>query len=329
MMFLFVLLLLFVVGVSLVAYAYMPVVELFVSVVAMATTVITKALARLLARVFFVVKDFAVTVIATAKDAFIIIYDILAFKTKASVVVVVFVATVEKTFAAKKAKAFAKVISEFFSDVILTAKDAVVITYDIFAKKAKMTKAAFFSFVKGRKEKAVFTVKLNVAVVAGSILTVYDVTVVTVKEIAVAIKKAIAKKVDTLMNVINASAIVVLSIISLFERAIDKVDSVITTKIEAKRASNVVMTENWSIEIFAKAFAIAEFVDQILVEKPSNNNVDGFAEIKLKKVNVAKKVTETLSFVFLPFLLGRKINELRVKEWEVNLKKWKEELERK
>ena len=107
-MFLFVLFVLFVVGVSLVAYAYMPVFVSVVSVVAMATTVIVKALARLLARVFFVVKDFAVTVIATAKDAVVITYDILAFKTKASVVVVVFVATVEKTFAAKKAKDLAR-----------------------------------------------------------------------------------------------------------------------------------------------------------------------------------------------------------------------------
>lgn len=329
MMFLFVLLLLFVVNVSLVAYAYMPVVEFFVSVVAMATTVITKALARLLDRVFFVVKDFAIAITVTAKDAIVITYDILAFKTKASIVVVIFVATVEKTFAAKKAKAFAKVISEFFSDVILTAKNAVVITYDIFAKKAKMTKATFFSFVKERKEKAVFTVKVNVAVVVGGVLTAYDNLVASVKKSALVIKKAIVEKVDTLMNVINASAVVVLSIISLFERTMDKINSVITTKVEAKRASNVVMTENWSIKILAKAFAIAEFVDGILVKNPSNNNIDGFDEIEIKKVDVAKKVTEALDFIFLPFLLGRKINELRVKKWEVDLKKWKEELERK
>lgn len=326
---LFILLLLSIVGVSLVAYAYMPVVDFFVSVVAMASTVIAKAFARLLARAFFIVKNFAVTIITTAKDAIIIIYDILAFKIKASVVVVIFVATVEKTFAAKKAKTFAKTISEVFLDIVLTTKDAVLITYDIFAKKAKMTKVAFFSFVKGRKEKAVFTVKVNIAVVAGSILIAYDNLVATVKRLVIVIKKAIAEKVDTLMDVINASAVVILSIISLFERTMDKVDSVITTKVEAKRASNVVKVEKWSIRILAKAFAIAEFIDKILVEKPENNNVDGFAEIKIKKVDVAKKVTETLSFVFLPFLLGRKINELRVKEWEVNLKKWKEELERK
>ena len=325
---LFILLLLSIVGVSLVAYAYMPVVSFFVSVAAMATTVVAKALVRLLARAFFVVKDFAVTVITTAKDAVIIVYDILAFKTKASVVVVVFVATVEKTFAAKKAKAFAKVISEFFSDVVLTAKDAVLITYDIFAKKAKMTKTAFFSFVKERKEKAVFTVKVNVAVVVGGALTAYDNLVETVKKSVIVIKKAIAEKADTLMNVINASAVIVLSVISLFERMMDKIDSAITTKVEAKRASNVVKVENWSIRILAKAFAIAEFIDKILVEKPENNNIDGFDEIKIKKVDVAKKVAETLGFVFLPFLLGRKINELRVKEWEVNLKKWKEELRR-
>ena len=327
-MMLFILLLLSIVGVSLVAYAYMPVVCFSISVVAMATTVVAKALVRLLARVFFVVKGFLVAVIATAKDAVLVVYDILAFKTKASVVVVVFVATVEKTFVTKKAKNFAKAISEFFSDVVLTAKDAILIAYDIFAKKAKMTKAAFFSFVKERKEKAVFTVKVNVAVVAGSILIVYDNLVATVKRLVIVIKKAIAKKVDTLMDVINASAVVVLSIVSLFERTMDKIDSVITTKVEAKRASNVVKVENWSIRILAKAFAIAEFIDKILVEKPENNNIDGFDEIQIKKVDVAKKVTETLSFVFLPFLLGRKINELRVKEWEVNLKKWKEEFER-
>lgn len=326
---LFILLLLSIVGVSLVAYAYMPVAGFFVSVVTMATTVITKAFARLLARAFFIVKNFAVTVITTAKDAILVVYDILAFKTKASVVIVVFVATVEKTFAAKKAKTFAKTIFEFFSDVVLTAKDAIVIAYDIFAKKAKMTKVAFFSFVEERKEKAVFTVKVNVAVVTGEVLIAYDNLVATVKKSVFAIKKAIAEKVDTLMNVINASAVVVLSVVSLFERTMDKVDSVITTKVEAKRASNVVKVENWSIKILAKAFAIAEFIDKILVEKPENNNIDGFDEIKIKKVDVAKKVTETLSFVFLPFLLGRKINELRVKEWEVNLKKWKEELERK
>lgn len=328
-MMLFILLLLSIVGVSLVAYAYMPVAGFFASVVAMATTVVAKALAKLLARVFFVVKDFAVTVITTAKDAILIVYDILAFKTKASVVVVIFVATVEKTFAAKKAKTFAKTISEFFLDAVLTAKDAIVITYDIFAKKAKMTKIAFFSFVEERKEKAVFTVKVNVAAVTGEVLIAYDNLVATVKKLIIIIKKATTKKVDTLMNVINASAVVVLSIISLFERTMDKIDSAITTKVEAKRASNVVKVENWSIEILAKAFAIAEFIDKILAEKPENNNVDGFDEIKIKKVDVAKKVTETLSFIFLPFLLGRKINELRVKEWEVNLKKWKEELERK
>ena len=152
-MMLFVLLLLSIVGVSLVAYAYMPVVSFFVSVAAMAATVVAKALVRLLTRAFFVVKDFAVTVITTAKDAIIVVYDIFAFKTKASVVAIVFVATVEKTFAAKKAKAFAKVISEFFSDVVLTAKDAVIITYDIFAKKAKMTKATFFLSLKKEKKK--------------------------------------------------------------------------------------------------------------------------------------------------------------------------------
>ena len=330
---LFILLLLSIVGVSLVAYAYMPVVVFITTVVAMASTVIEKALARLLARAFFVVKGFIIAVITTAKDAILITYDIFAFKTKASVVVVIFVATVEKTFAAKKAKDFAKVISEFFSDVILTAKDAIIIVCDIFAKKAKMTKAAFFSFVKERKEKAVFTVKVNVAVVAGSILIVYDNLVANVKRLVIVIKKAIAKKVDTLMDVINASAVVVLSVISLFERTMDKVDSAIAKKVEAKRASNVVKVEKWSIRILAKAFAIAEFIDKILVEKPENNNIDGFdgfdeIKIKIKKVDVAKKVTETLSFVFLPFLLGRKINELRVKEWEVNLKKWKEELER-
>ena len=75
--------------------------------------------------------------IAIGMYAILIVYDILAFKTKASVVVVIFVATVEKTFAAKKAKTFAKTISEFFLDAVLTAKDAIVITYDIFAKKAK------------------------------------------------------------------------------------------------------------------------------------------------------------------------------------------------
>lgn len=324
---LFILLLLSIVGVSLVAYAYMPVVVFVANVVAMASTVITKAFARLLARAFFVIKDFAVTVITTAKDAVVVVYDILAFKTKASVVIVVFVATVEKTFAAKKAKTFAKVISEFFSDVILTAKDAVLIVYNIFAKKAKMTKIAFFSFVKERKEKAVFTVKVNIAVVLGKVLIAYDNLVVTVKRLVIVIKKAIAKKVDTLMDVINASAVVVLSIVSLFRRTMDKIDSAITTKVEAKRTSNVVKVENWSIRILAKAFAIAEFIDKILVENPSNNN--GFAEIKINKVDVAKKVAETLGFVFLPFLLGRKINELKVKEWEVNLKKWKEEKERK
>lgn len=326
---LFILLLLSIVGVSLVAYAYMPVVVFFVSVVTMATTVVAKALVRLLTRAFFVVKDFAVTVITTAKDAVLVVYDILAFKTKASVVVVIFVVTVEKTFAAKKAKTFAKTISEFFLDVVLTAKDAIVIAYDIFAKKAKMTKVAFFSFVEERKEKAVFTVKVNVAVVTAEVLIAYDNLVATVKKLVVIVKKATAKKVDTLMNVINASAVVVLSVISLFERTMDKIDSVITTKVEAKRASNVVKVENWSIRILAKAFAIAEFIDKILVEKPENNNIDGFDEVKIKKVDVAKKVTETLNFVFLPFLLGRKINELRVEEWEVNLKKWKEELERK
>ena len=272
-MILFILLLLSIVGVSLVAYAYMPVVSFVSSVVAMASTVIAKAFARLLARAFFIVKDFAVTVITTAKDA-------------------------------------------------------VIITCDIFAKKAKMTKVAFFSFVKERKEKAVFTVKVNVAVIVGGLLTAYDNLVATVKKLVVIVKEAIAEKADTLMNVINASAVVVLSIISLFRRTMDKIDSAITTKVEAKRASNVVKVENWSIGFLAKAFAIAEFIDGILVEKPSNNNVDGFAEIEFKKVDVAEKVTETLKFVFLPFLLGRKINELRVKEWEVNLKKWKEELER-
>ena len=136
------------------------------------------------------------------------------------------------------------------------------------------------------------------------------------------------------MNVINGAAIVVLSVVSLFRRAMDKVDSAITTKVEAKRASNVVKVEEWSIKILAKAFAIAEFIDGILIEKPSNNNVDdfdvdGFDEIEIKKVDVAKKVTEALDFIFSPILIGRKINELKVKEWEVNLKKWKEELKRK
>ena len=192
-----------------------------------------------------------------------------------------------------------------------------------------MAKAAFFSFVKERKEKAVFTVKVNIAAVVGTVLTGYDVTVVAVKNLVIAVKKAIAKKVDTLMDVINASAVVVLSIISLFERTMEKVDSIITAKVEAKRASNVVKVENWSIKVLAKAFAVAEFIDGILAEKPSNDNVDGFDEIKIEKVDVAEKVTETLRFVFLPFLIGRKINELRVKEWEEELKKWKEELKRK
>ena len=174
-MILFVLLLLSVVGVSLVAYAYMPVVNFAASVVAMATTVVTKAFARLLARVFVVVNGILLAVITTAKDAILIVCDIVAFKAKASIVVVVFVATVENTFAAKKAKAFAEAISEFFSVVVSTAKDAIIITCDIFAKKAKMTKVAFLSFVKERKEKAVFTVKVNIAAVVGTVLTGYEI----------------------------------------------------------------------------------------------------------------------------------------------------------
>ena len=107
-MILFVLLLLSVVGVSLVAYAYMPVAGFFCSVVAMATTVVLKSVARLLARVFFIVKDFAVTVILTAKDAIIIVYDVLAFKIKAGVVIVAFIANIKKTFAEKKSKSFCR-----------------------------------------------------------------------------------------------------------------------------------------------------------------------------------------------------------------------------